>query len=319
LPTISVHVVTHNSAATIQMCLSALSEQEDVDFQTLVLDNASTDDTCQIVEAAGVRLVRSEANLGYALAHNRLIDQTDSDYVLTLNPDVRLMPGFLAQMRHALDQNERLGSAAGLLLRVEQLTDMPQVLDGAGLYMRRNRRQGLLGENVALADYAAEERAIFGPDGAAAFYRRAMLDDVRVLDEVFDADFFMHKEDVDLCWRAQLRGWSSAFVPTAVAHHIRSFRPGKRERVSAYMRFLGVRNRYLLMIKNEIPAHFWRDFPYIAAYDAGIFAYILLFERESLAAFRSVLELRSRMVEKRRYIQAQRRVDWHELARWFAG
>ncbi|MBE0688522.1 MAG: glycosyltransferase family 2 protein [Anaerolineae bacterium] len=319
MPTISVHIITHNSVSTIQACLDALLNQTGVDFQTLVLDNASVDDTCRLVEDAGISLVQSNENLGYALAHNRLIDQTDSAYVLTLNPDVRLMPGFLEAMRKVLDENMKLGSAAGQLLRVDQLDDSPEVIDSAGVHMRRNRRQGLLGENISIVDYPEQSKPIFGPDGAAAFYRRAMLDDVRVMGEVFDADFFMHKEDIDLCWRAQLRGWSSVYVPAAVAKHIRSFRPGRRERVSAYMRFLGVRNRYLLMLKNEIPAHFWHDFPFIAAYDAGIVAYMLLFERESLSAFRSLLALRPRMLEKRRQIQAGRRVEWHDIAGWFVG
>ncbi|MFN8450429.1 MAG: glycosyltransferase family 2 protein, partial [Anaerolineae bacterium] len=142
-------------------------------------------------------------------------------------------------------------------------------------------------------------------------------DDVRVLGEVFDADFFMHKEDIDLCWRARLRGWESVCVPDAVAHHVRAFRPGRRERVSPYMRFLGVRNRYLLMLKDEIPAHFWRDFPAIVAYDLGILGYLLLRERESLAALRSAWALRERMMQKRRIIQAGRRVGWRDMARWF--
>jgi len=284
-----------------------------------VLDNASLDDTSHLDEKTGVSLIKSDENLGYALAHNRLIDQTDSEYVLTLNPDVRLMPGFLESMQQALEGNKKLGSAAGQLLRVDQLDDSPQVIDSAGVHMRRNRRQGLLGENVSIADYPGQPKPIFGPDGAAAFYRRAMLEDVRVMDEGFDVDFFMHKEDIDLCWRAQLRGWSSIYVPAAVARHIRSFRPGRRERVSGYMRFLGVRNRYLLMLKNEIPVHFWRDFPFIAAYDAGIVAYMLLFERESLSAFRSLFEIQPRMLEKRRQIQAGRRVEWRDIARWFVG
>jgi GT2 family glycosyltransferase len=144
-----------------------------------------------------------------------------------------------------------------------------------------------------------------------------MLEDIRVSDEIFDPDFFMHKEDVDVCWRAQLRGWSSVYVPGAVAYHIRHFRPGQRQAVSPHMRFLGVRNRYLLMLKNDIPAHFWCDLPAIAFYDLRILAYLLLRERSSLRAFRSIWQLRQRMRKKRRIIQASRQVDWRQLRRWF--
>lgn len=317
MTTISVHIVTYNSAATIDACLEAVVNQQDVDFQVRVLDNHSDDDTVARVKKAGIAVHESDRNLGYAAAHNLLIDQTDSTYVLTLNPDVRLMPGFLAAMQSALNQAPEAGSAAGLLLRVDHLGQTPSQIDSAGVFMRRSRRQGLLGEAQPPDAFPLTQRPIFGPDGAAAFYRREMLEDIRIWGEVFDSDFFMHKEDIDVCWRAQLRGWSSIFVPNAIAHHIRAFRPGQRGRVSAMMRCLGVRNRYLLMIKNESPAHFWRDLPFIAAYDAGIIAYLLLRERESLAAFRSLAALRRRMVEKRRLIQSGRRVDWRALSAWF--
>ncbi|MFN8452669.1 MAG: glycosyltransferase family 2 protein, partial [Anaerolineae bacterium] len=226
LLTISVHIVTFNSAATLRACLEGLRAQAFVDYEAHVFDNASTDDTRQIIRDAGIHLVESSDNLGYAQAHNRLIDQTESTYVLTLNPDVYLLPEFLGAMARALDANPALGAAAGRLLRVDQLGETPAVIDSAGLAMRRSRRQRLLGENTPVEPYPTEPCPIFGPDGAAAFYRRAMLDDVRVLGEVFDSDFFMHKEDVDLCWRARLRGWESVCVPDAVAHHVRAFRPG---------------------------------------------------------------------------------------------
>lgn len=317
MPAISIHVVTYNSAATIEACLRSALEQRGVDFQIRVLDNASTDETVACVEALGVPVAQPGENLGYAAGHNRLIDATQSDYVLTLNPDVILQPDFLTSMGEALDADPSLGSASGCLLRVEKLGDTPTQLDGYGLFMRRNRRQGLLGDGQPITTRPASPVPIFGPDGAVAFYRRAMLDDIRVMDEVFDADFFMHKEDVDVCWRAQLRGWGSLSVPGALAHHVRTFRPGQRARVSPKMRFLGARNRYLLMLKNEIPAHFWRDIAHIGTYDAGIVGYMLLKERESLPALRSAWGLRGRMLAKRRIIQSGRRVGWREMARWF--
>lgn len=317
MPTISIHVVTYNSAATIEPCLRSALEQRGVDFQVRILDNASTDGTVACAEALGVPVTQPGENLGYAAGHNRLIDATQSDYVLTLNPDVILQPGFLLAMGEALEADQTLGSASGCLLRVETLGDRPTQIDGYGLFMRRSRRQGLLGDGQLISAQPTTPQPIFGPDGAVAFYRRAMLDDIRVMGEVFDPDFFMHKEDVDVCWRAQLRGWGALSVPGAVAHHVRTFRPGQRGRVSPRMRFLGTRNRYLLMLKNEIPAHFWRDFPQIAAYDAGIVGYLLLRERESLPALGSAWGLRGRMLAKRRIIQGGRRVGWREMARWF--
>lgn len=314
---ISVHLVTYNSADPIERCLDSLLDQQGVDFSVLVVDNASTDDTVARMQQKGVEIVVNAENRGYSAAHNLAISRTQSDYVLTLNPDVLLAPGYLATMVAVLDENPTIGSAAGLLLRVEKLGETPQWIDSTGLLMSRSRRQLLRNSGDPVAKTPMQSDAVFGPDGAAAIYRRAMLEDIAINGEIFDEDFFMHKEDVDVCWRAQLRGWQSAYVPNAVAHHIRGFRPGQRERVSADMRFFGVRNRYLLMMKNEIMSHFWRDAPAILWYDLKILGFILLKERASLRAFGSVWQLRKRMMAKRRVIQAGRKAEWRDLRQWF--
>lgn len=323
--TVAVQIVTYNSGAVITACLEGLLAQTDVPFTVLVVDNASTDDTLARVARANIPMLQNPTNRGYAAAHNQAIRATaaqNTPYILTLNPDVRLNPGFLRAMCAALDADSGIGAAAGCLLRADALdgaSDDALTVDGAGVYMRRNRRQGLRAEGLPFAARPAAPAPIFGPDGAAAFYRRAMLNDLQIDGEVFDEDFFMHKEDIDLCWRAAWRGWRAVYVPDALARHIRGFRPGARARVSPYMRFLGARNRYLLMLKNEHPAHFWRDLWAILPYDVGILAYMLLRERPSLRAVASAWALRRRMLHKRRAIQRGRQADWRAVARWFRG
>jgi GT2 family glycosyltransferase len=127
----------------------------------------------------------------------------------------------------------------------------------------------------------------------------------------------MHKEDVDVCWRAQLRGWKSLYVPQAQAHHIRTFRPGQRKQVDPYLKMCAVRNRYLLMLKNDITRLFWRDFLHIAFYDLMIIGFVLLREQRSLKGFYSAWQLRGRMLDKRRHIQSQRNVSADEMSLWF--
>lgn len=317
MASVSVHIVTYNNAATIETCLRALLAQTQVDFTVMVIDNASSDDTVDRVERLGVSVQRNARNLGYAAAHNQAINATESDYILTLNPDVALAPDFLAQMVKVMDARPDVGSAAGCLFRVNDLQEAPSVMDGTGVFMRRTRRQYLRDDGVPVDKRTSVSTSIFGPDGAAAFYRRAMLDDIRVDGEVFDSDFFMHKEDIDVCWRAQLRGWSALYVPEAQAKHIRTFRPGQRASVSDDVRFYGVRNRFLLMLKNESSPHLVRDLPWIVGYDLAVLAYILLRERQSLSAYGSAWQLRHRMLQKRRLIQTGRRVDWRALRPYF--
>jgi GT2 family glycosyltransferase len=323
MPRVAVHMVTYNSAAALPTCLQGLAAQRadfpSDDLAVLVVDNGSADDSVALARADGLPVIEARRNLGYAAAHNLALAQTESEYVLTLNPDVQLLPGFLRAMVAACEDAPQIGAAAGLLLRTEQPGAPPTAIDGCGLYMRRNRRQGLIAEGAPPDSAPHAIAPIFGPDGAAAFYRRAMLEAAGAANggQVFDEDFWMHKEDVDLCWRALLLGWQAVYVPGAVAHHVRGFRPGQRGRVSPALRRVAARNRWLLLLKNELPGGLRRDWLPILAYEAAIFGYMLLRERASLGAYGEVWRLRSAMRAKRRQIMAQRAADWPTLRRWF--
>ncbi len=314
---ICIQIVTYNSAPTIQTALQSVLGQTYQDYDLTIVDNASNDDTVAIIRALNLDVICNAQNSGYAAAHNQALEISDAPYVLTLNPDVWLAPNFIETMLATLDSYPRVGAAAGCLQRVEHLDDQPIHIDSTGLYMMPSRRQRLRDEGKPIEDHTQIPTYIFGPDGAAAVYRRAMLDDIKIAGEFFDTDFFMHKEDVDICWRAQWRGWDALYVPAATAKHIRHFRPGQRQQVSEDMRFLSVRNRYLLMFKNDAAGHFWRDFFHIALYDLKIFFYILLFERASLRALYAVWKLRHRTKAKRQHIQQTRVRHWRDLRQWF--
>ncbi|MEM6530467.1 MAG: glycosyltransferase family 2 protein, partial [Chloroflexota bacterium] len=223
-------------------------------------------------------------------------------------------------MVNALENDPQAGMGAGQLLRVEHITDeTPTAIDGLGVYMRRNMRQGLCGDGWPVAAAWQKSRRVFGADGAAAFYRRAMLDDIALDGDFFDPDFFIHKEDIDICFRAILRGWHGLHVPQARAYHVRHFRPGQRQRVmSDDLRRHAVRNRYYLMLKNLPVPLFWRYAPAILAYDALVAGYILLKERESLHAFAEVWQNRETMLAKRRQIQSTRQIALDDLHTWLS-
>jgi len=139
------------------------------------------------------------------------------------------------------------------------------------------------------------------------------LEDIAIDDEIFDETFFMHKEDVDVAWRAQWRGWTALHVPSARADHIRGFRPGQRRSISAALRFYAARNRYLLLLKNECWHTFLHDGAAIATYDMAILAYLLAFERSSLRALPAAFGLRHALHHKHAFIQRTKRIDWRDM------
>src|SRR5206468_7007440 len=124
---------TFNSAGDIAACLESLQRQTFLDFQTHLLDNASSDDTLKIIEPFEIDdLTRSPVNLGFCKAHNELARRFPSDYVLFLNPDTELRPRFIGELVQALDARPDAASASGKLIRMDGKT-----IDSTGILMLR--------------------------------------------------------------------------------------------------------------------------------------------------------------------------------------
>ncbi|MDQ7035997.1 MAG: glycosyltransferase family 2 protein [Anaerolineae bacterium] len=288
VPQVAVHIVTYNNAATIEACLQSVQNQS-VAVELCIIDNASADNTVSRIQEMGYPVIMNMCNRGYSVAHNQALNCTHAPYILTLNPDVRLEPDFIEQLLAIMTMRPTIGAGAGLLLRTDNLQIDGATVDSGGLYMTAAMRQRLRYEDAEVSTVTDGVRPIFGPDGAAAFYRRAMLTDIALGDEVFDEDFFIHKEDVDICWRMQWRGWESLHVPDARAHHIRHFRPSERATVAAWIRCYALRNRYLLLLKNADTGLLLLNLLPMLLYDSAILLYVLLWEWSSLAAYRDVV------------------------------
>jgi GT2 family glycosyltransferase len=191
------------------------------------------------------------------------------------------------------------------------------VLDTVGIWMTRTGRHFDLagGErDTGRYDRPAE---VFGVSGCAAFYRVEALADARIPTGFFDDDFFLYREDVDLAWRLRGLGWSARCEPAALAWHRRRNLPERRSEMSEAANLHSVKNRFLLRINNAGKGHVRATFLPTFARDALVVGGVAAFERSSWPALRWLAENRPRLEEKRRSIQARRRVPDHELLRWF--
>jgi GT2 family glycosyltransferase len=304
--------------ALLSACLDSITRQRDARWELIVVDNASTDHsaerTAQLSPTATV--IRNTENTGFCTAHNQAIRASKGSYYLPINPDVVLQPDYIAALVSALETRPDYGSAAGKLLQPAE-TGRPPTFDSAGLFIDRQRHQYLRGYGEADDGRFDRAEEVFGVDGAAPLYRRAMLEDIKFTGQYFDESFFIHKEDVDLAWRARLLGWRCWYAPEAVAVHARTFRPSKRDCVPPMLRLHAVKNRYLLLFKNESPQGWRRDFLQILWYDLKIFGYLCLFERSSLAALGMVRRAWPRIQAWRREIRRRTRVNPGELLAWF--
>lgn len=245
---VSVIVTTWNSSRWIASCVRSLLSQEGVQTELTLVDNGSTDQTLEIMhrEAPHARLIRLHANRGPAYARNRAIQQAVGRYVLTLDHDVELAPGFLEAMVEGADRSPRqAGMWTGTILRPDRRT-----IDSTGMVLTKTWRAFDRGSGAQRLSPGEAHEAILGPSACAALYRRAMLEELQDGSGYFDERFFFLWEDIELAWRAVQRGWQAVYVPEAVCYHVRngsSLSPRARQALS-------FRNRYLFLAKHRL----WR-------------------------------------------------------------
>ncbi|MBV9611240.1 MAG: glycosyltransferase family 2 protein [Acidobacteriaceae bacterium] len=319
---VSVTIVTYNSARFIGRCLDYVFQQDYAPLEIIVVDNASTDDTPAILPdfAKRVRLISNPENVGFAAAHNQGIALAPGDWVLTLNPDVRLTREFIGRMVAAGEANPNVGSVSGKLLRMSPDFEAPAnpIIDSTGMYFTPNIRHFDRGSNQPDDGRYDRFEYVFGASGAAALYRRRMIEDISIKGEFFDSDFFAYREDADVAWRAQLLGWKCVYTPKAVAYHVRSVLPENRRSLPAVINLHSVKNRFLLRIKNMTFRLWLPRYPAILFRDLMVVGGCLLRERSSLPAFLLLLRLIPRALEKRGAIMRRRRVSHRYLAPWFS-
>src|SRR5438067_2348049 len=163
-----------------------------------------------------------------------------------------------------------------------------------------------------------EAEYVFGASGAAALYRREMIEHISISGEFFDSDFFAYREDADVAWRAQLLGWKCLYTPLAVGYHVRTVLATNRRSLAPVLNLHSVKNRWLMRIKNmtvDLYRRYW--FP-ATLRDAVVVAGCFMREFTSLRAFPFVVSNLRRFLQKRRQIMARRRATDTYMAAWFS-
>ena len=320
--TVSILITTYNSAEVLGLCLDSLRGQDYGPLELIVVDNASTDGTREILrplEQTG-QVLYNQTNLGFAAAQNQALGLASGEWVMSLNPDVLLSPNFISELVAAARMDSAVGMACGKLLRWKPGADPPctKVVDSTGIYVLRNLRHLDRGSEELDQGQYDEPAYVFGATGAAALYRRTMIEDISVAGEFYDEDFFAYREDADVAWRAQLRGWRCVYTPRAVAWHVRRVTPSRRRVLPFFINWHSVKNRFLMRAKNiSVPLYLRLLLP-ITLRDATILGYALLVDRRLLSILPFLWKGRTGIQEKRRWIQSRRRVSDGELARWFS-
>jgi GT2 family glycosyltransferase len=225
---VSVVIVAWNASHYLELCLESLAKNPPRrSMEVLVVDNASADDTIEMVEGKfpWVKLIKSKENLGFSKGNNVAIRQCQGRYIALVNPDVLVFPGCLDTLADFLDLNPKVGNVG------------PRVFNPDMTQQSTCRRFPTLWNNFCSTTrleiifkgsrfFAGEHMFYFPHDrvlavnvivGCFSMIRREALDGVGLLDE----DLFIYGDDVDWCRRAWNAGWQVVFYPGACAIHDR--------------------------------------------------------------------------------------------------
>ncbi len=231
-------IPTCNGRHYLEKCLKSLAKE---DTHIVVIDNGSTDGTFDLVadDFPEVEYISFSVNTGFCRAVNAGIVATTTKYVIFLNNDTIVEPGFVRELEAVMEQDERIFSASAKMISMK---DKSRIDDAGDLYCA-------LGWAFALGKGRPEKEyrtgySIFAACGGAAIYRMAVFEQIGMLDE----NHFAYLEDIDLGYRARIYGYRSVFAPKARVYHVGSASSGSR-----YNRFktdLSAINSVYLIYKN---------------------------------------------------------------------
>ncbi|MFC1666707.1 glycosyltransferase family 2 protein [Candidatus Omnitrophota bacterium] len=278
---ISIIIVNYNRRDLLKRCLDSVRGQGFKDLEIIVVDNASSDDSVEMVNAyyPEVRLISNTRNLFFCKAYNQGIDESKGNFILCLNNDIILDKDYLKEALSAISSDTKIGMISGKVFRMDT-----KMIDSTGLFLGKNRKAIERGYGKRDGRQYEKPEYIFGVSGACAFFRKSMLIDVKDKNGYFDESFAMYYEDLDLCWRAQKRGWKAYYNPKATAYHVRAgtavVRNGRKGPNFIYLprdfKKMYIGNRYKCIRKNDTFLGVLVNLPFILLYEIKVWGYLAL-------------------------------------------
>lgn len=305
-PVLSAIVVSQRKGELLEQCLlstqTALREIGASTELVVILNGAPKGERFSSEEHfEGIDVVYEPENIGFAPAVSKGVQRTRSEWVALLNDDATVEPQAFARMLVAGNSADDVGSVAAQM----RFFDRPEIINSAGIEVDRLgvAYDRLLGKPLSASETQTVE--VFGASGGAALYRRAMLDDVGG----FDESLFAYLEDVDVAWRARMKGWRCLFVPDAVVSHHHS---ATLSHASKQKYYLVGRNRIRVLAKNADSALLRRYGLWMLAHDLGYVVFVALTKltlaplRGRIAGLREWKRYRRAGAENRRAIPLAR-------------
>jgi GT2 family glycosyltransferase len=242
---VAVVVLNYNGRDLLAECLASLHALS-TRVEVVVADNGSTDDSLDYVRRRfpSFETIDLGSNLGFAAGYNAALGAVDAKWLALVNNDAALEPDWIEQLLSWAADRPKAAILGGKLLFKGSSLGEPACLQSAGASFTEAGTAFEIGWGAPDRGQYDEPRLVGSIPGAALLARREVFLELGG----FDASYGAYLEDVDLCWRAWLRGYEVHYVPGAVAHHYFGASAGGRD--SPYRIRLMQRNRLANMVKN---------------------------------------------------------------------
>lgn len=307
-------IVNYNGAGYLGDCLLSLTEinYSKDNFEILIVDNASTDGSVEYLKKnwVEIKLIKNLENLGFAAGNNigfQSALQNNFDYAYILNQDTVVQPNFLAEAINIAETNPRIGAVQSKLLLYYNIGKINSIGNEIH-YLGFAFAGGYLSPDRELA-----VREIAYPSGASTLFKTSVLEEAGL----FNPDFFMYHEDVDLGWRIWLRGYQVVLAPKSVVYHKYEF----SRSIKKY--YFMERNRYLVLLQNYKLATLLLISPPLIIMGLSMFFYSFFagFWREELRVCRYFLNSRNwqQIIKTRKKIQKNRHLGDAAVIKRFVG
>nr|MDO8083022.1 glycosyltransferase family 2 protein [Candidatus Freyarchaeota archaeon] len=257
-PRVSIIIVHFNGVEVLDRCLKFLSKIDYDNYEVILVDNASTDNSVEFVRDnyPWVRIVENERNLAFAEGNNRGLRYATGEYIVLLNNDTEVTPNWLRELVRLAESDPSIGICGSKILDMEN-RNIIQVVGALCDIYGATINQGIGEEDNNQYDTVSDT---FFVCGASLLIKREVVEKIGL----FDPKFFFLAEDVDLCWRAHLAGYRVVVNPFSVLYHkggyslpstkvseiATSGRGGDRYRTSAKRRYFAERNTLRAVLKN---------------------------------------------------------------------
>ena len=345
------HILIFNNETTIDNCITSALNQADFSLNKnifiTVTDNASTDGSVEKItpfKDKGVNVVLNQSNLGFCGGQNQALGSflnSNCDYFLMINPDLALESQAVSHLLESFQADKSIGAVCPKLIRANELLHPlePRVIDAAGMYLTSSLRHFDRGSGEVDQNQFEKPAWVFGGSGACLMLSRTFVESLCLVNSQYESDvdkiypqlkidrekrallfdeaFFAYREDADLAWRAQLYGWKYFYQPKAVAYHVRRVTSQNRAVLPKELNYLGVRNRFLLQLNQYTLAYGLKTF-FLGYFLRNILVIlgVIIKERSSLRAFRDLLLLFRRGLERRRIIYKNSKLKAKDLKIW---